>query len=232
VPGQNATAELGGGKVTERVNWKTIGFNVFLTVVLVFILGLNYTKEKAALEDAARMQGPPPGIGEKIEDFLVINDQGKKLSFSEVAEGDTVLVFWSIGCTPSVWALEALETLTAETSNVTVVPVNVADSVSSSTDFFAEKGFNLPVYTDAGKSAKWAFKVKITPAIYLIDESGVIKYRQLGLSSQGLEFLRRILEKARAKLGVLNDQVPSAAKVEAFYSSYEQNRKSITGADL
>lgn len=218
--------------MTERVNWKTIGFNVFLTVVLVFILGLNYTKEKAALEDAARMQGPPPGIGEKIEDFLVINDQGKKLSFSEVAEGDTVLVFWSIGCTPSVWALEALETLTAETSNVTVVPVNVADSVSSSTDFFAEKGFNLPVYTDAGKSAKWAFKVKITPAIYLIDESGVIKYRQLGLSSQGLEFLRRILEKARAKLGVLNDQVPSAAKVEAFYSSYEQNRKSITGADL
>lgn len=182
--------------MTERVNWKTIGFNVFLTVVLVFILGLNYTKEKAALEDAVRMQGPPPGIGEKIEDFLVINDQGKKLSFSEVAEGDTVLVFWSIGCTPSVWALEALETLTAETSNVTVVPVNVADSVSSSTDFFAEKGFNLPVYTDAGKSAKWAFKVKITPAIYLIDESGVIKYRQLGLSSQGLEFLRRILEKS------------------------------------
>lgn len=182
--------------MTERVNWKTIGFNVFLTVVLVFILGLNYTKEKVALEDAARMQGPPPGIGEKIEDFLVINDQGKKLSFSEVAEGDTVLVFWSIGCTPSVWALEALETLTAETSNVTVVPVNVADSVSSSTDFFAEKGFNLPVYTDAGKSAKWAFKVKITPAIYLIDESGVIKYRQLGLSSQGLEFLRRILEKS------------------------------------
>jgi len=47
----------------------------------------------------------------------------------------------------------------------------------------------FPIFVDANKSVKWAFKATISPSMYLIDSEGKIIYRQLGTSKQGLDYI-------------------------------------------
>ncbi|HKM18336.1 MAG TPA: TlpA disulfide reductase family protein [Limnochordia bacterium] len=171
-----------------RVNYKIV-FNLVLTVILIGILGFNYQQEKLTREDIVNTQGRPPAIGSLVPEFYVTDANGKKVRFQDLQEWTAMIVFWNIGCQPSVRFLEALCELDFADSPVQVMPVSVVDSLDAVRAFYEQRGWDFPIYVDADRSTKWAFKVTITPSFYLINNEGKIVYRQLGSSQQGFDYV-------------------------------------------
>lgn len=162
-----------------KAHLRTILFNAVLTVILIGVLGFNYQQEKALQEDMANTQGRPPGIGSVAPEFYVRGESGQKIKFQDQHEQDTLLVLWDINCLPSVQFLGALHDMDLDGRKLQVMPVSIADSINEVKEFYKKQGWDFPVFVDADKSTKWAFKASITPAVYLIDKEGQIIYRQL-----------------------------------------------------
>lgn len=172
-----------------RVNHKTVLFNAVLTVALIGLLAFNYQQEKLAREDMANTQGRPPAIGSTVPEFYLVDEHGEKIRFQDLHQQDTLLILWYLGCEPSTQLLGALHDLAAASPGLQVLPVSIADSAAEVRPFYQDQGWDFPVFVDAGKSAKWAFKASISPALYIIDGEGQIVHRQLGSSRHGFDYL-------------------------------------------
>jgi len=185
--------------VAEMLNSRTIVFNVALTLILVGLLAFNYQQEKLAREDIVNTQGRPPAIGSQVPEFYVRSESGAVVKFQDLPQQDTLLVLWYLGCEPSTQLLQALHELGGGQSALRIMPVSIADSVTEIKEFFQEKGWSFPVFADADKSTKWAFKASISPAIYLINGEGQIIYRQLGSSKHGFDYIANFLQQLQGR---------------------------------
>ncbi len=174
--------------MSGKVNFKTIVFNAVLTVILIGVLGFNYQQEKALQEDMANTQGRPPAIGSVAPEFYVRGESGQKIRFQDQHVQDTLLVLWEIHCLPSVQFLGALHDMDLAGGKLQVMPVSIADSIDEVKEFYKKQGWDFPVFADADKSTKWAFKASITPAVYLIDKEGKIIYRQLSSAKYSAKY--------------------------------------------
>jgi peroxiredoxin len=172
-----------------RLNYKSLVFNLVLTVILIGTLGFNYRQEKLIREDIANTQGRPPAPGTIVPEFHLLDSTGSRVKFQDLHGQDTLLVLWYTGCHPSVQLLEALNALVIENNHVKIIPVNITDSLAETKAFYEQKGWDFPLYVDADKSTKWAFKASISPAFYLISSDGQIIYRQLGSSKRGFDYI-------------------------------------------
>ena len=95
----------------------------------------------------------------------------------------TFVAFWSRHCGPSLEELPALERLTGRLRKQGVAIVTITDErVSDDLQrFLADQKLTFPVYADAGREASRAFSQWGTPAYFVLDADGVVRfeYREL-----------------------------------------------------
>ena len=110
----------------------------------------------------------------------VMRDDGSSVAFRDLtANRPAVVIFWSRHC---AWALEALPAITSVAERLDRTGkrvVFVVDDETPSNDlraFMHSKKWTLPIYYDGRGELKQAFANFGTPAYYVLDSSGRIRF--------------------------------------------------------
>ncbi len=73
----------------------------------------------------------------------------------------------------------------------------IGTSIDAIEKYLRENNFSVAAYIDYEKSTEWAFNVSSLPALYIVNEDGIITARFLGWSEYEMEYLRDSLLKMK-----------------------------------
>jgi len=98
------------------------------------------------------------------------------------ADRPLAVVFWSRFCAPAVAVLPAVQATAHRLAARGVSLVLVADESPSAEarEFLRQKGVEIPVFFDSRREAAVAFRNWGTPAHYLVDARGRIRFEDVG----------------------------------------------------
>jgi len=166
-----------------------------VTVMLFVSLGMDYRQRKAMEIDIRNSQGPPPSVGTPAPSFRVTTADGTVTNSEDLYGKRTVILFWSGNCPPSVSMLQHLsELLHTQDTDIAFIPVNTEDSPKQIRHIYSEKQIDAQVLTDHEKSGKWAYKARITPYVYILDEAAIVIRRQSGFSEAIVDSIATVLQ--------------------------------------
>jgi cytochrome c biogenesis protein CcmG, thiol:disulfide interchange protein DsbE len=135
-----------------------------------------------------------PRIGDTLPSMTLSDLNGVPVKIPENIRGKvTVLHFWQIGCASCRLEMPAMNDLynRCRRKGLEVLAVNVGQKKEFVNKSTAEMGLSYPILIDMeGKSAS-IYGVTDVPRTYMIDRSGVIRYRILGDAAP--EVLKRMI---------------------------------------
>lgn len=136
-------------------------------------------------------QYQPLPVGTKAPDFDLLATGDKQVSLSDYKGKNLIIVFYpkdqTPGCTQQLCALRD-DTEMFKALNTEFIASN-PDSIESHERFCAAQNYQFPILVDADrKMAKAYHALKedgkgIQRTVYIIDESGVVRYSKQGLPS-------------------------------------------------
>src|SRR4029077_6660627 len=113
-------------------------------------------------------------------DPTAINDAGEKQSLKEATAGKpSVIVYWSRHCGPALAALAAIDSVGRVLRSEGVPVYLVADEAptAETTSFFREHRIHIPVLYDSRKEINIALRNFGTPAYYVVDAGGRVRFK-------------------------------------------------------
>lgn len=160
----------------------------FYLLLLAIISGgaiINHRLEAGYREDLINTAGAPPAATEEVPEFSFENAEGEIIS-SEALKGQSYcLLLWETSCPVSGEVFEDLKKL--QTGEIidknNIYTVNIDKSMRAVKKYNRINELTFEPYIDHEKSTKWAFNAGTVPAIYIIDENGIIKARSIGWSA-------------------------------------------------
>ncbi len=133
-------------------------------------------------------------IGETMPSIVLPVVNGAPVRIPENFRGKVVLLhFWQIGCSSCKLEMPAMDRLygSYRRKGLEILAVNVGQKKETVKTFVAEMGVSYTILLDTdGKSAAF-YGVKDVPRTYLIDRSGVVRYRILGGATP--ELLKKLI---------------------------------------
>ena len=114
--------------------------------------------------------------------FSLADLKGKTHTLTDY-RGKVVLVnFWASWCRPCVLEMPELTQLKQHMAGLPfeVIAINVGERKNRVTHFVKRINFNLPVLLDISSKAFNEWNIKIMPGSFLIDASGIVRYRVSG----------------------------------------------------
>jgi peroxiredoxin len=120
----------------------------------------------------------PPVLPRPAPNFALANLTGKKIAL-ENFRGKAVLIdFWATWCKPCVKSMPALQKLHDKLSphGFTVLGISIDEEGRKKVEAFIQKHqIAYPILLDAETNPAWeAYKVKVIPAMFLVDQQGRI----------------------------------------------------------
>ena len=147
-----------------------------------------------------------PDVGDPAPDFALPGTGGKTYRLADYSGRRLILAFYpgdaTAVCTKQFCSYrdqgDRLDALDAEVLGIS------SQSVESHEHWVKEQELNVPLLADAGREVARAYGVTMGPtvrrAIFIIDEEGVIRHRNVSLTGLGYESVED-LERAVAALG-------------------------------
>jgi len=141
-------------------------------------------------------------VGSPAPAFAAIDTEGKAFTLAEaLKEKPVLLVFWSIFCGTCREELPILEQEQSKYADkVQIVTVNLDEAPRARTvkDFARKQGFTMRMLLNKIDGREFnidtAFKIKATPALYLVKKDGTIAYGHYGAINP--EELAEVIAKA------------------------------------
>ncbi len=153
---------------------------------LLFILLILLTSAGSANADLR--------IGDTVPSIILPVVNGTPVRIPENFRGKVVLLhFWQIGCSSCKLEMPAMDRLygSYRRKGMEILAVNVGQKKGTVKTFAAEMGVSYPVLLDPdGKSAA-LYGVNDVPRTYVIDRSGVVRYRIFGGATP--ELLKKLI---------------------------------------
>lgn len=139
--------------------------------------------------DARRYERPAPG-------WTLPDLDGKSFKLADHAGKVVVLDFWGTWCGPCRQELPVFQMMYQKYKDKGVVFYGVnweraapgADPRQGVRDYMAKNSLDFPVVTDYDRVAQTAYEIEAFPTVFLIDKSGKIRYRNVGVA-QGIEHI-------------------------------------------
>lgn len=120
-------------------------------------------------------------VGEPIPEFLLETFDGKDVSRSALAGSPVLLVFWNTWCDECKRDLPRINRMFKEygPKGLVVLAINTGlnDSEKKARVYWKHYGYGFPTGYDSSFEIRKAFRVPGVPAVYLIDATGVVRYR-------------------------------------------------------
>ncbi len=120
-------------------------------------------------------------IGAKVADFRLDDTNGATHSLSGYAGRTVVVAFWSFKCPVALAAADRIGAIGAKFGSRGVVVLGIASSANETAAEIRRNAANLkvgfPVLLDADGLVADRFGANHTPSVYVVDPSGVLRYR-------------------------------------------------------
>jgi cytochrome c biogenesis protein CcmG, thiol:disulfide interchange protein DsbE len=138
-------------------------------------------------EAALRIGGVPPSI-------TLSGVDGVPVKIPESLKGKVALLhFWRIGCASCGLEMPAMNDLYGryQRKGLEILAVNVGQRRESVKAFAVELGVSYPILIDLDGKSATLYGVTDVPRTYVIDRSGVVRYRILGGAAP--EILKKLI---------------------------------------
>jgi len=126
-------------------------------------------------------------IGSVLQPLTLPEINGASVRIPESVRGKVVILhFWQVGCSSCKLEMPAMDVLYGQyrRKGLAVLAVNVGQKKEMVKSFAAELGSSYPILLDGdGKSAA-LYGVTDVPRTYVLDRSGVVRYRIVGGATQ------------------------------------------------
>jgi peroxiredoxin len=153
-------------------NFKLIIF--FYLIIAVAIAAINCTSAGDQL----------PVTGGVAPDFTLVNLDGGAVSLSDYRGSPVMLNFWASWCGPCRSEMPFIQGVFEEVKwkavNLVIIAVNLGESSMVARDFMEENGYTFPVLLDRTGEVGDTYNTRSIPTTFFIDESGIIKYIDIG----------------------------------------------------
>ena len=119
-------------------------------------------------------------LGAQVSNFTVRDMSDREISYAPVKTKVTVVMFFSTRCPISNAFNYRRNTLYADFKgrvNFFVVDTNSNESLEEVRQYAKDVGFDFPVYLDVNNEVADQFGARITTDTFVIDSSGVLRYR-------------------------------------------------------
>lgn len=114
-------------------------------------------------------------------DFTLPTMTGAEITLSELQGTPVVLNFWAIGCPPCRQELPYFDVVAKEYADkVTVVAVNIGESVSEVKGFFGGSEVSFIVALDKNAQMTSSYATGYIPTTFLVDSQGIVCYAKVG----------------------------------------------------
>ena len=143
---------------------------------------------------APGMAGAALRIGDIVPSINLAGVNGATFKIPESLNGKVVVLhFWQIGCTSCRLEMPAMDNLYNKYrgKGLEILAVNVGQRKETVKSFASDLGVSYPILIDVdGKSAS-LYGVTDLPRTYLVDRSGIVRYRILGGATP--EMLKKLI---------------------------------------
>jgi peroxiredoxin len=146
-----------------------------LTAFLYSSFVASFSVAQAA--EQAKINAPAP-------DFALPDLEGKEISMSSLKGKVVILSFWSIYCQPCRQEMPMLDSLYQKYKNerLEVIGVNIdRDPLASVQNFVKENRLTFPILLDRERNAMRAYRAHFLPSTFLLDRSGIIVDKVVGI---------------------------------------------------
>lgn len=114
-------------------------------------------------------------------DFTLPTMRGTEITLSELQGTPVVLNFWAISCPACRAELPYFDVVAKEYADkVTIVAVNIGESVSQVKGFFGDSKVSFTVALDKNAQMTSSYATGYVPTTFFIDSQGVIRYIKVG----------------------------------------------------
>jgi peroxiredoxin len=141
----------------------------------------------------------PAVEGEKAPRFLFKDQFGKEFSLSNF-QGKVVLInFWATWCIPCRDEMPSLDFLQRQMdqSQFAILALSVDESWGAVSQFIAQNGFTVPVYSDFDRKISTLYGTFKFPETYILDKKGKVALKVIGPADWAardmLVYLRRLI---------------------------------------
>lgn len=173
----------------------TILFYCGTISILATGLFINYRTETAFQQDQQNTAGPPPASSEQVPDFSFIKEDGTITSSADLLGTSYILFIYNATCPVTSEVFRNLIALTTKDSiKVDIFPVCIDHPLVEAKKYLEQNNLALPLFVDNNKSTRWAFNASKVPAIYLVDEKGMIIARSIGWSDNVSQYISQALK--------------------------------------
>ena len=125
-----------------------------------------------------------PAIGSLAPEFSLQTLDGQSVQLSELRGKNLLISYWVTWCIPCMEELPVLNQIYQEYQSKDLVILSVngiqQDELDKVTATISEMGITLPVVLDQSEILWDSYWVRFLPTSFFIDETGVIRYIQLG----------------------------------------------------
>lgn len=161
-----------------------------LIVVIVALVGWAIYDFVISSDSADKEEDAEVGleVGNKAPDFELETMDGDPIKLSEL-KGEKVMVnFWATWCPPCRAEIPDLQEFHEDT-DINILAVNLTNTEESFDNIpkFAKNfGMEFPILLDEESEVSTKYEIQPIPSSFMIDSSGIIKYKALGAMNYDL----------------------------------------------
>jgi cytochrome c biogenesis protein CcmG, thiol:disulfide interchange protein DsbE len=171
------------------------GFN--LPVINLFrfataVMAIMVLPHFFAMEMSSAAGNTPLRIGDVPPRAALPDLKGRTVRLPDDYRGKVLIIhFWAVGCSSCKVEMSAMESLYASYAGkgLAIVAVNVGQSRDTVEKMVKTLGISYGVLLDSDRAMAQKYDVVGIPRTYLIDRSGIIRYKIVGESSE--DFLKK-----------------------------------------
>lgn len=143
------------------------------------------------------------GIGSKAPDFTAKDLQGNSVKLSELKGKIVVLDFWASWCVPCKKSMPHLIELYNEykDTSFTIIGVNVDTELKKLREFESDLNTDIPftLIFDKDSEIPPLYEVEGMPTTVVINKEGIIKYKEVGYTTELKDKLDKIISELITK---------------------------------
>jgi cytochrome c biogenesis protein CcmG, thiol:disulfide interchange protein DsbE len=128
-------------------------------------------------------------IGDLVPSTVFTGVNGVTVRIPDSIKGQVVILhFWQIGCTSCRLEMPAMDDLYSKyrRKGLEILAVNVGQRKETVKSFASDLRVSYPILIDADSKSASLYGVTDLPRTYVVDRSGMVRYRILGGATPGI----------------------------------------------